>query len=275
MDDFDVTYSKESKIAKLYREEVFHPFIHNIRVTQYNMDPSSNEIPDDLRAVAWMDGAQGQIKLITDEENLQKENELKITCDKQSAARTAVEQAADLMPTFELVKKDIKTREVCHQDINPLVMVIQDLLDKLEDTSNGNRDVVRLMYHKKKAILFALPNLPAVTSDAFTVSNIRKGFIYNGQLDPETTSVPSMQNLINTYRGDVEDTILSDREKLMDTFFEEMFLTSAISELSFDHHKIPKDTNSKGNIIERNNEMSLENRHCAKILSSAHQMQER
>ena len=154
-------------------------------------------------------------------------------------------------------------------------MKLVDILEQLEDNFNGNRDVVRLMTHKKMAILFAIPNLPGVTSDAFTVSNIRKGFIYNGQLDPDTTSVPSFQNLISAYCGDVEDTILNDRTKLMDLFFEEMFLTRAILESTFDYHKIPMDTDSKGNVIVRNNEMSLENHHWAKILSSNVQIQER
>ena len=54
----------------------------------------------------------------------------------------------------------------------------------------------------------------------------------------------------------------------MDRFFEEMFLTSTILESTFDHFKIPKDTNLKGNIIERTNEMSLEIQLCVKIVSS-------
>ena len=41
-----------------------------------------------------------------------KEHELKITCNKQSTARTGVKQSADIGPKFKLVKKDIKTKEV-------------------------------------------------------------------------------------------------------------------------------------------------------------------
>ena len=218
------TYSKEAKIAKLYRDTVYHPFIHN------NWDPTT-EIPDDLRAVSWMDRAQGQIKLITDEENLKKEDELKITCDKHSAARTGVEQAADLAPTFKLVKKNLKRIEVSHQNLNPIVLFLQNALSKLEDESNNNRDVVRLATHKKKAKMFALSNLPGVTPDAFTVSNVCHGFIYNGQLDAETTSVPSFKNLINT-RGDMDTTVLSKRSELMDKYFEEMYLTGTLQSKS-------------------------------------------
>ena len=35
-------------------------------------------VPDHLAAVSWMDGAHGQIKQITSEENLKKEAEIKI-----------------------------------------------------------------------------------------------------------------------------------------------------------------------------------------------------
>ena len=268
-------YSKESRVAKLYRSLVYHPFIHDVRVTQYGMDPNSDKIPDHLQAVGWSDGAQGQIKLITDEDNLKKEHELKITCNKQSAARTAVEQSADLGPTFKGVKKGLKTREVPHQNTNAIVKMLKDHLLMLEDDSNGSRDIVRLASHKKKAILFAIPNLPGVTSDVFTISNVRCGFIYNGQLDPETASVPSFENLVNTYRGDVEETILQNKEALIDNFFEEMLLSGTIHENTFDHYKVPKDTDSKGNIIERPNEISQENRHRAKILSSETQIHER
>lgn len=60
-----------------------------------------------------------------------------------------------------------------------------------------------------------------------------KGFIYNGQLDAESTSVPSLQNLANTYRGDVSETCLNDKAKLLDTYFEEMYLTGTIMEDTF------------------------------------------
>lgn len=39
--------------------------------------------------------------------------------------------------------------------------------------------------------MFAMTNLPEATGLAYTVPNVLKGFIYNGQLDVETTSVPS------------------------------------------------------------------------------------
>ena len=60
-----------------------------------------------------MDGAHAQLQLITSEENLEKERELKISSNKQSAACTVVEQPADTCPCFKLVKKDVKPWKCC------------------------------------------------------------------------------------------------------------------------------------------------------------------
>ena len=107
LDDDNQTYSKESQVARLYRTLVYHPFIRTIRMTQYGWS-GEGEVLDDLTTVGWMDGAHGQLKLITDEENLEKEKKLKITSGKHSAARTGREQSADLSPNFKLMKKTSK-----------------------------------------------------------------------------------------------------------------------------------------------------------------------
>ena len=89
-------------------------FIHDIQVTQYGQGPET-EIPDNLQADSWIDGAQGQIELITDEDNFKKEEELKITSNQHFLARTGVGQSANLGPNFKLVKKDLEIKEVSHQ----------------------------------------------------------------------------------------------------------------------------------------------------------------
>ena len=90
--------------------------------------------------------------------------------------------------------------------MNPIVMYLKKKLEEMEASN-----VLKLRAHKKKAIMFALPNLPGATGLAFTIPNVRKGFIYTGQLDATTTSVPSFVNLLNTFRGNTEGTCLSDR----------------------------------------------------------------
>ena len=56
-----------------------------------------------------MDGCLGQLHLITKEEVLDAEAKLKITANKQSPARTAVEQAADVGAMFKLIRALIKS----------------------------------------------------------------------------------------------------------------------------------------------------------------------
>ena len=222
-----------------------------------------------------MDGAHGQLKLITSEENIKKERELKITSGKHSAARTGSEQSADLGPNFKLMKKDFKTMDVPHENLNPMVIIVRNMFEQLEDESDGNENVVKLRAHKKKALMFALPNLPPATGNAYTVPNVRKGFIYNGQLDAETTSVPSAKNLVNTCRGEIAGTCLDDREKLLEDYFEEMYLTGTIKESTFDRNNVPLDKDSNDNVVLKSNNISSENRHRAKILSSEVQVKER
>ena len=82
-------------------------------------------------------------------------------------------------------------------------------------------------------------------------------------------------NLIHTYRGNIQGTCLEDGEKLLNSFFDEIHTNGQISEMSYDINGVPHDRDLKGNIIKRPNEIQLENRHWAKILSSNMQIRER
>ena len=217
------TYSKESHVSKLYRELVYCPFIESIRTTQYGHE-SGAEIADHLTVASWMDGANGQLKLITSEECMDKEKKLKITSNKQSAARTGVEQAADVGPNFKLLKAMLKVMDNPHQSSNPLVMRLLQILDELDDDSDRKGNVVRLKSHKKKASMATIPNFPVATGLCYTIISVRKGFIYNGMLDPKTATVAFFDNLLHTYCGNLEQTCLADKKRLMKLFFFENVL---------------------------------------------------
>ena len=75
-----------------------------------------------------MDGAYAQLKLLTNEESLKKESDLKITVNKHSAARTGVEQAADCGPNFKLVKRLLKSLSTPHQESNPITNQLSNFL---------------------------------------------------------------------------------------------------------------------------------------------------
>ena len=266
--------SKDARLAQLYRELVYYPFIFKVRQSQYQHE-DDDDIADNLQVVSWMDGAHAQLKLLTDEENLKKEHKLKITICKHSAARTGVEQAADCGPNFKILKRLMKILDDPHPESNPIVVYLNDIFSKLAIGENGNDDIVRLKSHKRKALIATIPNLPVATGDAFTTDNVKLGFIYNGQIDSTHNSVPCYDNLIHTFRGDVEETCLDDKKNIIENFFGEMLLNGCISEATYDLNNVPKDVNSINNVIEKPDTISLENRHRAKILSSKMQIRER
>ena len=105
--------------------------------------------------------------------------------------------------------------------------------------------------------------LPDATSTAYTIIVIiRKGFIYNGQLDVETTTVLSLKNLIHMYCGSMEGTCLNDKEEWFERYFKEMYLTGTILESTFDQqYNVPYDTDSNNNIVLKTNNIVSESRH--------------
>ena len=73
---------KEARVAQLYRQLVYYPFIRDIRLKcGMNPDPKA-VVPENLHAVSWMDGCLGQLHLITNETVLDAEALLKITTNK-------------------------------------------------------------------------------------------------------------------------------------------------------------------------------------------------
>ena len=137
-----------------------------------------------------MDGAHAQLKLLTNEESLKRESELKITVNKHSATRTGVEQAADCGPNFKLMKRLLKSLSTPHQESNPIALQLNNIFNELESDSNENTNILRLKAHKKKSLLSTLPVLPIATCVAYTADNVKTGFIYNGQIDETNNSVP-------------------------------------------------------------------------------------
>lgn len=183
-----------------------------------------------------MDGCSSQLKLITSEENMNIKK--KIRCCKHSAARTAVEQAADTGCMFEQMKRVINETHNPHSSNNSVNRFLDQTLLSLESRHQSEEAVstrtLNLSLHKKKAILATVSKLPIATAQAYTDNNIKKAFVLNGQLDMGHRLVPSLNNLLNTL-----------------------------------------DTNSAGNIIDRGVNIQQENRRRAKYLTSKKQIDER
>ena len=274
-----ISTSKESKVAQLYKQEVYYPFIKKICKDKYNFDEEDSEIPNHLRAVSWMDGCASQLKLITSDSNMQVEKKLKITCCKHSASRTAVEQAADTGAMFKEMKRIVNNTENPHSSNNSVFQFIEQRLIAMENGSTAEHPdmpVLKLQNHKKKAILSTAAKLPIATACAYSDNIIKTAFIVNGQIDLFHKLVPSLTNLLNTYRGNFEMTnCFKNKENLIEMFYEEAFTTGMVSELTLDKYQIPTDMNFNGEIVSRDVGIQLENRQRSKVLSCQAQIQAR
>ena len=263
-----VGQSKEVRVAQIYREEVYYPFLKQIRTNDYQMD-EKGPIPDNLTAVSWMDGCHGQLKLITTEKVLETEKNKKIISNKHSAARTAVEQAADVGPMFKLMKGVIKKMPSSCSETSPVFHRLTNLFQDLEKTSDkGNGRVVLLPTHKKNAIIVGLSKLPIAMASAFTLDIIQSAFCDNGMLDQVNEVMPCLKNLVGTYRGGIDkDHYLRNPERIVKKFYKETYLNGRVEESSFDKEKLDMDRDSLGNIITRDFGISKENCQRAKVLS--------
>ena len=274
--DLPKPLSKESRVAKLYREEVYYPFIKRIQMHHYDM-PDTVHIPDNLTAVSWMDGCHGQLKLTTTENVLDTEKNLKIITNKHSAARTAVEQAADIGPMFKMMKAVIKKMSPSNTETSAVYCRLTKIIENLQDVSDPNNGrIVLLPLHKKQAIVVGLSKLPIAMSTACTTEIIQSAFRDNGQLDAENGVMPDITKLIGTYRGSIGDRhYLKDREKLIKKYYAETYMTGRIEESTYDKEGVDHDRDRFGAIISRDFGISRENCQRAKILSCETQRQAR
>lgn len=107
--------------------------------------------------------------------------------------------------------------------------------------------------------MYTASKLPIATHRAYDDNVIKEAFVVNGQLDSESRLVPSFENLIHTYRGNIKGTCLEKREELVEGMYEEGCTTGIIHENTFDELNIPKDKKSDGDIVEQNFGISQEN----------------
>ena len=81
------------------QKHVLLPYINQLRKEYAGFDISNGtNIPDELAAVSWCDGNLSQLHSVTNEHGMLTDQ--KVIANKQNAARTEVEQAADLAKVF-------------------------------------------------------------------------------------------------------------------------------------------------------------------------------
>lgn len=165
------TAGAEKEMHKHYHEHILIPGINAQRKKYHDFDiDAGSPVPKDLHAVTWCDGALSQIAATKCNAELFRENE--ITCNKQNAARTAVEQSCDTGTVFRALKASLPSYTVGDGPPGPMKQRILRLFDNL---------VLKLKPTKKNALVDFLSILSGLATRVCTKSNIQSGFIAAGK----------------------------------------------------------------------------------------------
>ena len=111
---------------------------------------------------------------------------------------------------------------------------------------------------------------------AYSAPIIKSAFRDNGQIDESNEVLPNAKALIGTYRGAInENHYLHNTFDIIKCYYKETFLNGRIKEDIFDTNKVINDCDSKGEIVNRDFDISRENCQRAKVLSAQTQRNER
>ena len=166
-----------------------------------------NPIDDSMQVVSWCDGDIQQVATIVEEESLEKFKSLKITANKQSAARSATEQAADLAKVFK--SQHALQRMTTVQNVDPVNHPMKRTLQ--QGFVKMAAKELNLKLDKRKALIDFLACIPEVLTTAGKRSNVVHGFVANGLVGDEAKfkskfAFPDFDLMLATVRRKVTTT---------------------------------------------------------------------
>jgi len=147
--------------------------------------------------------------------NIDKLNENKVVACKQHAARTAVEQPADLAKVFMNIKKMLPTYTITNKRHPKKKLIIDAFKDQLAGFN--------LALNKRNALIDFLSKIPEIATKACTPDNIQHGFIEAGIIDKDKLRYPVLNKILATCRRNPTKV---EYELILDTF--EYFLNAAV-----------------------------------------------
>ena len=243
------------------------PFINEMRKTIHDFDVEAGAtIPEELTAVSWCDGDMSQVASIANDHALLPEN--KIIANKQNAARTGVEQAADLTKVFPAFHNGSDTMTLSEVDASyhPMKKLITKMFkEKLKDLNLPER--------KCKALIDFLSNLPAIATKATTRNNILHGFVENGTIDKKSQRYPVLSMILGQCRSSIPKETLELVVNNFTYLYNTMMEHGRIPEEVFDELGFPPDRDVNGEVVLRNAGISQESYQRSKILTHKHQVQ--
>jgi len=251
----------EKKRFEWYQNEILVKGVNDHRKKFNEHDAStSKECPVNLTACSWCDGDLSQIHAITNgAKELTKHN---IIANKQHAARSAVEQPADLSKVFMLIKKHLP-----HHTVKNLSLDMCPMKKLLTEAFDGVLHCVNMPSGKRRHLIDFLCCLPDILNRSCTQQNIRQGFIEAGMIDQESMRFPVFDKILATCRRNPLQTEYDHIKSNFGAFFEAARKDGLISEQLFDELSIVGDKDSRGNNVSRDNGISQESRQRSKCLT--------
>jgi hypothetical protein len=249
---------------KYYHDKVLMPFIKQQREDFHGADGIA--VRDDLTAVSWSDGDMSQIKAVASEHQLFRDE--KVTVNKQNAARTGVEQPADLAKVFKVFSElgKVITVSNIHPSRHPMKRVVYKAFK--EELKSLN-----LSDKKLRALVDFISVLPELATKAATRGNIIHGFHQSGIIDEEVHRYPVLHKILATCRSSIPKELIEKIEYHFDYLYKLVLDEGRIPEHVFDELDFPKDKDANGNVVLRNAGISQESFQRSKCMTHIHQVE--
>lgn len=253
-----------------YHQKILKPMIDEYRQRLYDYDPDSGtEIPRELFAVACSDGDISQVKAIANDPYFFIENLIVVM--KQHAARTGVEQPADLGKQFKIIKLLLPSYTVSNFDPSdhPLKKLIWQAFH------GGDLKFLNLNDKKMRSLIDFIPSFVDIAGKALTERNVRHGFVQGGMIDEDKMKYPVLEKILATCKSEIPIELYDKFIASFTRLYKLMFDNGHVPDEVYDELGFPKDKDANGNDVLRYAGISQESKQRSKILIHPEQMRQR
>jgi hypothetical protein len=261
----DHDQEQDKKRYKWMQQNIFLPFVAASR-RQHDNWTEGMPIPSSLTAVHWCDGDSAQLRTIVEEETLDTFASLNIIANKQHAARTGTEQAADLTKTFKIMHRMQSSVTVQGERHLPLKQNLETEFNQLY-----TEGILRLPPKKRNALIDCLASSPETATKAISRSHVQQGFVSNGMIDANTKELPDFDRLLATCRTEIPLQLYNKIERDFPLLLKYELEHGDIPDWLYEELGYPMDKDMDGREVRRNATISQENRQRSKCLSHSHQ----
>ena len=191
-----------------------------------------------------------------------------IAC-KQNAARSGVEQAADLTKVFKLMHKLQKTVTVSNVPVENHLLKnrISKSFKNLQEEGRLNIKSLKVAH-----LIDFISSVPEMTAKAVTRNNIIHGFRANGMIDDTYERFPDFKKILSTCQ---KNPTVSEYKLCVDSFpylFNKYLEDGHVDDHVFENLGFPMDEDVDQKRVRRDSGINQENRQRAKVLTHSHQV---